>query len=201
MFSKNAVQTRSRKDMNLLEFDYAMNIKDVLMAQGYGQICSHIDIVNRYKVKLVIELGMYMGGILSHLIPNLELDNEFSYLGFEILPEAVKDRIKRYAIRQPRCSLVLEDMFSPSNIKRIANSIQNTNGVVYIFCDGGDKPKELLTFSKFMKSGDIISVHDYTFDQTGEIKDSDLSKLDKSFLPLDEQWRKDILWMPTFIKI
>jgi hypothetical protein len=84
---------------------------------------------------------------------------------------------------------------------RIALCIRNTPGAVYIFCDGGNKPKELLTFSQFMRIGDIISVHDYTDDQTGEIRDVDLAKLGDAFAPLDEEWRKNILWLPTFIKV
>jgi len=201
MYSNGAILTRTRKEMNLYEFNYNMNILDILAAQGYGQICSHIDIINRYRVKLFIELGVYMGGTLPHVIPNLVLDDEFNYIGFEILADAVKEKVKRFASQNPRCQLILENMFAQHNLDRIAASIRDTKGAAYIFCDGGNKPKELIVFSRYMRVGDIISVHDYTDDQTGEIKDVDLAKLGDSFAPLDEQWRKDILWLPTFMKV
>ena len=50
------------------------------------------------------------------------------------------------------------DVFEIEN--EIANSIQN-DGITILFCDGGDKPKELNTFSKYLKRGDFIVVHDW----------------------------------------
>src|SRR3972149_5028325 len=201
MLSKNAVLTRTRKGIDLYEFDYNMNIDGILTAQGYGQIWSHIDCVNRYKVKLFIELGMYMGGTLPYLIPNLVLDHSFSYLGFEKIENTVNGRLITFSNQNPRCRIILDDMFSPPSMGIIAKSVVNTHGAVYIFCDGGNKPKELMTFSRIMRVGDIISVHDYTEDQTGEIRDADLAKLGDDFVPLDENWRHNLLWLPTFIKV
>lgn len=40
-------------------------------------------------------------------------------------------------------------------------------GLCFVLCDGGNKPKEFNTFSKFLKSGDVISAHDYC-DETVE---------------------------------
>lgn len=34
-------------------------------------------------------------------------------------------------------------------------------GRALVFCDGGDKPKEFVEFSKHLKSGDLIFAHDY----------------------------------------
>ena len=34
-------------------------------------------------------------------------------------------------------------------------------GVSVVFCDGGNKPLELKTFSKYIKTGDLIAVHDW----------------------------------------
>ncbi|HVC19675.1 MAG TPA: hypothetical protein VNE16_06335 [Vicinamibacterales bacterium] len=34
-------------------------------------------------------------------------------------------------------------------------------GTTYVFCDGGDKVRELQTFSAFLKPGDVIGAHDY----------------------------------------
>lgn len=198
MLSNNAVIPRDRKGVQLYEFNYDMNIDGILTAQGYSQIYSHIDCVNRYKVKLFIELGVYMGGTLPHLLPNLILDPTFHYLGFEILP-CVDARLLDFANQNPRCRIIVDDIFS--NMKIISDSINETQGAVYIFCDGGDKPRELLTFSGLMRVGDIISVHDYTEDQSGEIRDVDLAKLSDDFEPLDEGWRKNLLWLPTFMKV
>ena len=191
----------TRKGFELQEISYNMNVLDVLAAQQPAQILSHIDIINRYKIRLFVELGTYMGGGLVHVIPNLILDRNFSYIGYEILPEKVNNKILAFASEHPRCEIILQDMFIAYNLDVVSEAIASTRGCVYVFCDGGNKPKELETFSKFLRVGDIISVHDYVEDQTGEVTDQDLEKLGDDFAPLDEELRKNILWMPTFIKV
>jgi hypothetical protein len=199
--TKFKLTTTNRKGFELQEINYNMNVLDILAAQQCAQICLHTDIINRYNVKLFIELGTYMGGGLVHVIPNLMLDREFRYVGFEILPWKVDGKIRRFESEHPRCQIFLEDMFLEHHLSAMSELISSTRGTVYVFCDGGDKPKELYTFSEFLRVGDIISVHDYVEDQTGEVIDADLEKLSDDFVPLDEELRKDLLWMPTFIRV
>lgn len=197
MLSANSTLTRSRQGKDLFEYNFDFNICGIPIAQGYGSICSHIDIINRYKVSLFIELGVFKAGTLPYIIPNLELDGGFEYMGFENNIPEVSPLIIGYAGRNPRCHLILDDMWK--YIDYITDGI-NKSTRTYIFCDGGNKQRELATFSSLLRIGDIISIHDYTDSQTGEIKDSDLACLNENFIPLDEYWRKDILWLPTFMK-
>lgn len=44
--------------------------------------------------------------------------------------------------------------------EQIAKRIQQ-EGISLVFCDGGNKNKEINTFSKYLKSGDFIFGHDY----------------------------------------
>lgn len=37
-------------------------------------------------------------------------------------------------------------------------------GVSYVLCDGGDKRRELATFARCLKPGDVIAAHDYAVD-------------------------------------
>lgn len=37
-------------------------------------------------------------------------------------------------------------------------------GITYVLCDGGDKPRELATFARYLKPGDVIASHDYDAD-------------------------------------
>ena len=191
----------NRKSFDFHEVNYNMNVKNILTAQPHYHICLHIDIINRYNVKLFIELGMYMGGGLAHIIPNIMLDSEFRYMGYEIDSSQVRNEILNFASGHPRCEVILEDLFLNHNLLASSQAIANTNGAVYVFCDGGNKLKELQTFSKFLRVGDIISVHDYVDIQTGEIVDTDFEIISDDFAILDEELRKDILWLPTFIKI
>jgi hypothetical protein len=185
----------------LSNYDFNFNVAGVLAAQTWIQIASHLDCVNRYKVNLFIELGMYMGGTLPHLIPNLILNPAFSYIGFEILPSAVKPSLLEFSRTNSRCEIILEDLFSDKNVTYIKNRIAALPNPVYIFCDGGNKPKELMTFSSFMRVGDIISVHDYTADQTGEIKNADVEWMNENFRFINPKWNRDEIGLLTFIKV
>ena len=201
MISGLKLTSTIRDGFELQEINYDMDVLNILTAQQCAQVCLHIDIINRYDVKLFIELGTYMGGGLAYVIPNLMLDQEFRYVGFEILPWKVDGKIRRFESEHPRCQIILEDMFFEHHLSAMKEIIESTEGTVYVFCDGGDKPKELQTFSKFLRIGDIISVHDYVEDQTGEVTDADLEKLSDDFEYLDEHLRKDLLWLPTFIRV
>lgn len=44
--------------------------------------------------------------------------------------------------------------------EEIAFSIQ-CPGTTFVLCDGGDKRRELATFAKYLKPGDVIAAHDY----------------------------------------
>jgi hypothetical protein len=35
-------------------------------------------------------------------------------------------------------------------------------GRTFVLCDGGDKPRELATFARYLKAGDVIAGHDYS---------------------------------------
>jgi hypothetical protein len=53
--------------------------------------------------------------------------------------------------------------------KEISNLIKK-NGRTLLLCDGGDKPKEINTFCKYLKSGDVIMGHDFFFGKNEEDK-------------------------------
>ena len=75
-----------------------------------------------------------------------------------------------------------QDVFQAKIIIEIEKLVQNTwTGKYLIFCDDGDKPRELRTYANILKRGDHILVHDYrrtggiTFRQVLEImEDKDL---------------------------
>ena len=50
------------------------------------------------------------------------------------------------------------DVFS---IEQEIGDLIKSDGMTILFCDGGNKPKELATFSKYLKKGDYICTHDW----------------------------------------
>lgn len=67
----------------------------------------------------------------------------------------------------------LADVFT---IKEEIGNLIGRSGITIVFCDGGDKPKELRTFSHYLKQGDFIVVHDWGT----EVKRNDVPRTLKS---------------------
>jgi hydroxymethylpyrimidine pyrophosphatase-like HAD family hydrolase len=59
----------------------------------------------------------------------------------------------------------VQSCFDEQPFNEIIELIQS-EGRTLVVCDGGDKPKEFNTFSKYLKSGDVIMAHDYCESQT-----------------------------------
>lgn len=51
-------------------------------------------------------------------------------------------------------------------------SLIEREGITVLYCDNGDKPKEIAVFSKYLKKGDFLVVHDYGT----EVKKEDIPK-------------------------
>lgn len=131
------------------------------------------------KNYIIIEIGTYFGGFTKILsdsalgrnsngiytfdIEDLILNKRQSMIEFDHikLPEKkVSESLKE------NCENVyfnLGDVFSFATMSKIANLCKNNK--LIIFCDGGNKPKEVNFFSQFLKVGDFIFAHDYSLDK------------------------------------
>jgi hypothetical protein len=103
--------------------------------------------------KWFVEIGIHEGGLAYLLLPILE---DIKYLGVEldcnIIRPEVKTRFKSY----PKSELMCADCFSSTVALKIRES---KNKIIY--CDGGNKIKELKHFKYLCDVGDIILAHDY----------------------------------------
>lgn len=99
----------------------------------------------------IIEIGTYNGGLTSWLFDN---KNENSMVvSYDI--DGTINHTKRTDI-----DFRVEDCFEEKSLNDIISYIKRP-GKTLVVCDGGDKPKEFNTFSKYLKSGDVIIAHDY----------------------------------------
>lgn len=106
------------------------------------------------KFDTIIEIGTYNGGLTSYLydmkkentkLVSYDIDGSINHTG------------------RTDIDFRVEDCFENKTFVDIVAMIESV-GRVLVICDGGNKPKEFNTFSKFLKSGDIIMVHDYKVD-------------------------------------
>lgn len=102
----------------------------------------------------IIELGTYSGGFITALA---------------VHAWRIGAKVISYDINRPDERIVPLAEFLGVRFRRgscwdrvdeIAELVQQP-GVTYVLCDGGDKPRELQTFARYLKRGDVIAAHDY----------------------------------------
>lgn len=127
------------------------------------------DVLNEFKERIsvevptnIIEIGTFNGGfsiILSEIF-NTEIHT------FDIVQKARTKNLlsKRLELfEKKRINFYLGNCFEDQKEKII--SLIQKEGLTLLFCDGGNKKKEINEFAKYLKEGDIIFGHDYSYDK------------------------------------
>ena len=150
------------------------------------------------KPTFFIEVGVHEGGLAYLLLQNY-LFSGISYIGIEIYCDLVQPEVAHIIDKRLSAVLWCVDCFS----SRVVSLIRVLPKKI-IYCDGGNKPKELLHFKKLCYPGDIIMTHDF-YDGTRvvrgvplenmpiEVTTNDIAHMekDKTFERLDEEIFKD----------
>lgn len=53
------------------------------------------------------------------------------------------------------------DVFSPHGAHAVRTTLVQAKRPVVLFCDGGDKPREVIAFEAGLEHGDYLAVHDF----------------------------------------
>lgn len=112
-----------------------------------GQI---LRIINDLDIETFIELGCHVGGLASIVGCNM-FYKSFKYVGVDSKAEHFDNSVDQlFALQQ-------EDIFeSPEELIN-----KHRQGKTFVYCDDGDKVKEMNIFYKFLLPGDVIACHDY----------------------------------------
>jgi len=104
--------------------------------------------VHEYQLELGIDLGTYMGAsaLLMHLAGAGKV---YTY----DLEDLVTDKNEWINYRNG-------DFFKGWIRDEVVDLCQRPEPKI-LFCDGGDKPKEIVTFGRYLQPGDILASHDY----------------------------------------
>jgi hypothetical protein len=97
-------------------------------------------------LRAIVELGTFKGGFSYYL------DMQARARGLEF---------HTYDVTKPEHDI---PGFLPLDIYRYADDLGNfltTLGPTALFCDGGNKPRELRTFPPYLAAGSIFAVHDW----------------------------------------
>jgi hypothetical protein len=103
---------------------------------------------------LIIELGTDNGGLSLWIYSNKKADTTF--YTYELDPSHVQIPKEHEAYN----SIKYCDCLSLETITSISDLI-GSSGKALILCDGGFKDKEFEIYSKSLKSGDVIMLHDF----------------------------------------
>lgn len=116
--------------------------------------------MEKYPPKRIIEIGTYGGGFITALAVH----------AWNISCEVITyDRMVAPDERFAEISHFLGIRFRTTDIWEAASEIAEliaAPGVTYVLCDGGDKIREMNTFARYLKIGDVIAAHDYDPDGT-----------------------------------
>jgi hypothetical protein len=106
----------------------------------------------------IIELGTYSGGFITALALHAR------FIGAKVVTydRSPADVAIVPIGRDLGVDFRVCDMWQPGIEEEIAQLISGP-GVSYVLCDGGDKHRELATFARYCKPGDVIAAHDYNY--------------------------------------
>lgn len=126
-------------------------VDDIRLGHFFHEVEIIKHIIRITKPRWFIEIGIHEGGLSYLLIPSLP---PYQYVGIEIDYSIIRPEVIELYKNQV---LVKDDCFSQSILDRISS----LDGRKVIYCDGGNKVKELRTYSPLCKPRDLIMCHDY----------------------------------------
>lgn len=133
---------------NIFHSFEATSIGGVPCAQYWVDLITWEGVLNSNpQVRRIVELGTFKGGFSYYL------DMQSRARGF--------DEFQTYDVIVPERDI---PGFVHSDIYRYAEELGNlfhSYGPIALFCDGGNKPRELHTFPPYLAQGSIVAVHDW----------------------------------------
>jgi len=129
------------------------------------------EVIVSSEIGLVVEIGTATGGwtLLAH-----EVEPNITILTFDI--ESIADSKKRQRVTPRQAIAVQRHLDKTDRVQRfigncfsgcncqILNTVLKLSFAKLLYCDGGDKKREMLEFGPLLNSGDILGVHDWVTD-------------------------------------
>jgi 23S rRNA U2552 (ribose-2'-O)-methylase RlmE/FtsJ len=143
--------------------DTFLNYKNIFLGQTPNITTVFSSIIKDYDC--IIEIGYHRGGLSLWLNDNKK--NNCNLYCFDISDE------NRLVNDNENINFIVSDCLLNKTISQVNNIIQNS-GKTLVLCDGGNKELEFEIYSKYLKTGDVIMLHDYSHDNDDYIKLSQL---------------------------
>lgn len=135
---------------------YNMRIQEFEMSQNLIAPAAWALAIIKHKPSMVIEIGTDKGGF-SNLLSSFVATYGGEFHTMDIRNGGDENQYPLYG----NAHFHQWDCFEPSSLLAILILIAKYPGKCFVLCDGGDKKRELATFSEFIKPGDVIACHDF----------------------------------------
>ena len=145
-----AEMTRYKKFKEIEAIFLAEKVSAQRQMEGIMALYNYMD----NKPLQIIEIGSRNGGFTT-ILDEHNLSNTAKLYTIDI------DGFNPNAKFSDNVTQIKADCFA---IESVIGNIISQPGVTLVFCDGGDKIREINTFAKYLKPGDMIFGHDYAKD-------------------------------------
>lgn len=174
------------------------------MSQSYAAIYWQEYFIESNRFDYVVELGSQKGALSTYLANMAAITESFIFDAYEFYPndnswfnrehEGVGHWFEKLAKISPNININYNNVFTESTFNHIKENIEQFK--TYIFCDGGNKLRELDMYAPLLKKGDKIAVHDWGM----EIFDHQVKPImEKNNLEYDEPFAKSATDLDTWI--
>lgn len=155
-------------------------------------------------IKGFIELGIHVGGLAALMISRCLFDKSFRYVGVELQDEIIHPAVKDAAAYiGVRARIMTADIYSKTTKTDLKKWIKFVQGPCLLYCDGGDKARELKMYHSILRAGDIIAGHDFTNYKTPVAGIPEYHKIDGEGSPRPELFKADINFLNSlgFVRV
>lgn len=157
------IQDKITKFTDLKNNDSLSSFMNHTSQQSHNVYQIFYDFISEVKPKQILEIGTALGGFTQFLnIITKELGLQTKILTYDIVSHPWYKNLVDSGI-----DLRVENVFF-NDFKSCKNEVIefiNQDGVTLVLCDGGWKIGEFNLLSNYIKHGDFIMAHDYSYDQ------------------------------------
>ena len=114
-----------------------------------------LTIIQTAHIRTVLEIGTEHGG-LAALLRSYSQYTGMVYRGIDITLASLHHEVRA------RDGAVIDrrDAWAPATVAELGRWLSEQPAPALIFCDGGDKPKELMLYAPLLRHGDVLLGHD-----------------------------------------
>jgi len=127
------------------------------IGNSWASIGAIFALIHKYRINTFVEIGIDQGGFSYLLSTREKAVPGFRYYGIEKYPEKIHEILLKSEFYK---NIFIGDFFEEPGKEWMRKIASEASGPIMVFCDGGNKPAEVLFVSETIKSGYILA-HDW----------------------------------------